>query len=87
MQVTLHRPRPHLGQVVSTVPQPVRFTRVATVERRLEATGLIFGGLFSATSLLLFALGHDKAGYMLGISSALWGAVLGAIRVFGQQES
>lgn len=88
MQIISRRPPPRhqLGQIVQVPPAPVVFTRAMLLERRITATGLIFGGLFSATSLLLFALGKDKAGYMLGVASALWGATLGAIRVFGAEE-
>lgn len=75
-----------LGQVV-VPPRPVVFTRAMLVERRLTAMGLIFGGLTTAASLLLFATGNDKAGYMLGVTSALWGATIGAIRVFSAEEN
>ena len=51
------------------------------------AFGVLFGGLFSATSLLFFALGKNKAGYMLGVAGALTGAVLGAIRIIASSES
>jgi hypothetical protein len=64
----------------------VRFTRAMIVERRLTAAGYLFSGLFSAASLLLFATGRDKAGYMLGVTGALWGATIGAIRVFAEEQ-
>jgi len=65
----------------------VVFTRSMILERRVTALGLIFGGLTTAASLLLFATGNDKAAYTLGIASALWGATIGVIRVFGTEES
>lgn len=52
--------------------------------KHVEALGVLFGGLFSASSLLLFALKRDRAGYMLGVAGALTAAILGAMRVFGQ---
>lgn len=88
MQISLRRPpRQQLGQTISVPPRPVVFSRAMLLERRVTAVGLIFGGLFSAASLLLFATGRDKAGYMLGVASALWGATIGAIKVFGAEEN
>lgn len=79
----LGRSVPLPGVIAPTPPPPG--ARVELINRRLTATGYVFGGLFSATSLLLFAMGRDRAGYMLGIASALWGATIGAIRVFAEE--
>ena len=77
--------RRQLGSI--TTPRGVVFTRASLIERRFTAVGMIVGGLTSAASLILFATGRDKAGYMLGVASALWGAALGAIRVIGEEEN
>ncbi len=64
----------HPGVIVQTERLP----------RTVEALGVVFGGLFAATSLIMFALGNDRAGYMLGVAGALSSAVVGAIKVYAQ---
>jgi hypothetical protein len=50
--------------------------------KNIEALATLFGGLFSATSLVFFAMGKDGPGRVLGVAGALTGAVLGAIRIW-----
>jgi hypothetical protein len=51
-----------------------------------EVIGVLGSAIVSAASLLLFALGKDKAGYMLGIAAALTGGVVGAVRLIGDRS-
>ena len=68
------------GAAVVTASQSAQRS---SVPRALEASAILLSGLFSAASLLAFATGRDRIGYMMGVSGALGGAILGAIRVFG----
>lgn len=54
--------------------------------RNLFALETLVTGLLAATSLVLFAAGKPKPGYVLGMSSALWGAVSGAIRIYSMED-
>jgi len=54
--------------------------------RNLLAVETLVTGLLAATSLVLFAAGKPKPGYVLGMSSALWGAVSGAIRIYSMED-
>lgn len=86
MPVFLRHAAPRQLGAITPASRQVVFTRAMLLDRRITAAGLIFGGLTSATSLLLFALGHEKAGYTLGVTSALWGATIGVIRLFAEEQ-
>lgn len=71
-----------LGQVPATLPTFMPPT--ISQPTRYEAWAALGSGLLAAASLTLFALGHDKAGYMLGIGSAIGGAAVAAARIVGE---
>ncbi len=82
-----------LGNVPGAVPGPVLVTqhqlhqqRRRRTRRHLLAIETLVTGLLAATSLVLFAAGKPKPGYVLGMSSALWGAVSGAIRIYSTED-
>lgn len=59
--------------------------QLARTSRGVRAVEALVTGLLAATSLVLFASGREKAGYALGVTSALWGAVSGAIRIYSEE--
>jgi hypothetical protein len=67
--------------VVTTTTQ----AQLARSSRGIRAVEVLVTGLLAATSLVLFASGREKAGYALGVTSALWGAVSGAIRIYSEE--
>lgn len=74
-----------LAAEVSTTLSHVPNTHMV-LERNVAAIGVLLSGLGSATSLLLFAIGRHKEAYALGISSALVGAVIGAVRILATDD-
>ena len=53
---------------------------------RLELLVALGSGVLSVVSLLMFATGRDKLGYMLGIGTALGGAIIVAAQLVGTAE-
>lgn len=65
---------------------PAAITTVQRTDRRVAVAATLFGGLFSATSLLMFATGHARAGYMMGVAGALISSVLGALQLMSEDS-
>lgn len=74
------------GAVLVTQHQLQQQQRQRRSRRDLFALETLVTGLLAATSLVLFAAGRPKPGYVLGMSSALWGAVSGAIRIYSMED-
>jgi len=66
-------------------PPAVLVGRTVVGLPHLTSGAILLSGTLSALSLALFASDRAESGYALGILAALSGAVLGAIRVFGEE--
>ncbi len=74
-----------LGAVTPAIPATLVATQQADVN--VTAFSMLFTGLFSATSLIMFATGHERAGYMMGVAGALLGGVFGALQLIGGNKA
>jgi hypothetical protein len=71
---------PHLGGPVL----PAAVVAAQQLDRRVSTAAILFGSLFSMTSLIMFATGNERAGYMMGVAGALVGGVLGALQLLSE---
>ena len=70
---------PRLGQSSLT---PV----VVTGNRKLEAVGVLIGGLSAASGLMFLAHGRYREGYSILVATALVGSILTAVRVLASTD-